>query len=93
VSILAPRLGPTRADEREPQERVLANIGQLERVADATCALHVRYVYRGSHESVWEPRHFPPLDQLRASTALEEVFTSGEAAIFRVHLPCEALAS
>jgi hypothetical protein len=89
VRILAPRLGLPGADERSAQEQLLGSIGQLDRVADAVCRLHVRYVYRGAHESQWEPRHFPSLDELRASPALEEVFTSGEAAIFRVLLPCE----
>jgi hypothetical protein len=90
VPILAPRLGLPAGVEAEQQQAVLDHVGHLEQVADAVCSLHVRYVYRGAHESHWEARHFPPLDDLRASPALHEVFASGEAVVFEVRLPCES---
>ena len=46
----------------------------------------VRYVYRGAQNSAWQERQFPPLEVLRASGGLEEVFSSGEAAVFRTRL-------
>jgi hypothetical protein len=65
------------------------NVAELDRntaAAAAACALHVRYVYRGAHNSAWQERQFPPLDVLRASPGLDEVFSSGEAAVFRTRL-------
>jgi hypothetical protein len=90
VGILAPRLGPPAGADDQRQQLILDHIGQLQQVTEAVCALHVRYVYHGARESIWEARQFPPLDELRASPALDEVFASGEAVVFRVKLPCEA---
>ena len=68
---------------------VLDNVGALDgkpEAAAAACELHVRYVYHGAQNSAWQPRQFPPLDELRGSAALEEVFSSGEAVVFRTRL-------
>ncbi len=79
---------------------VLKNIGNIsgdDAARDAACSLGVRYVYRGSkgttdalvkYELLY--RQFPPLDELRQSTALEEVFSSGGTSVFRVRLSCFA---
>jgi hypothetical protein len=70
---------------------VFRNVGQLDRqpaVAAAACVLNVRYVYHGAENSAWQERTFPPLDQLRGSSALEEVYAQGEAVVFRVRLNC-----
>jgi hypothetical protein len=69
---------------------VLQNVTDLQAVADTACGLHVAYVYRGAVPPTkgWEERHFPPLDTLRAAPDLEEVFTSGQAAVFRTRLGC-----
>jgi hypothetical protein len=70
---------------------VLEHVTDLPSVAETACELHVAYVYRGAVpvKKGWEERHFPPLDTLRASPALEEVFTSGQAAVFRTRLRCD----
>jgi uncharacterized protein DUF6541 len=72
---------------------VLDNIAKLEDVPAAraaACGLGVTYVYHGAQPPVagWEPRQFPALETLRASAALEEVFSRGDAAIFRTRLDC-----
>ena len=46
--------------------------------------------YRGAVASPSELRQFPGLDELRRSSALEEIFSSGQAAIFRTRLDCLA---
>ena len=63
-------------------------MNHLDQVADAACALHVGYVYRGARVSGWDHRQFPDLDVLRASPALEDIFHQGEAVVFRVRLTC-----
>jgi hypothetical protein len=90
VAILWPRVLPALP---EPDQRmlVLHNIGHLEDVpeaAAAACQLNVRYVYSGAAGTAWEERHFPPLAGLRQSSALEDVFSSGDAVIFRTNLNC-----
>ncbi len=67
---------------------VLANVGQLDRVRDAVCNLGVDYVYSGARVSDWDGRRFPMLEELRASSALREVFSSGGAAVFSVQVSC-----
>ena len=57
-------------------------------VAQAACHLRIGYIYRGASNSPSEHRQFPALETLRASPALEEVFASGQAAIFRPRLSC-----
>jgi hypothetical protein len=91
IDVVWPRVLPTVADPHD-RELVLANVGQLESVpeaAAAACRLHVRYVYRGASGTRWVERHFPPLAELRQSTALEEAFSSGDAAVFRVRPTCQ----
>ena len=70
---------------------VFDNIGQLETSPEASaaaCRLHLGYVYWGDRVSGWDERRFPPLEELRGSSALDEVFTAGDAIVFRVKLPC-----
>jgi hypothetical protein len=88
VSIVLMRTGPT---SREAQ-LVRANIGQISARADvrhAACSLGVQYVYHGDAGSRSEDRQFPALDELRKNPGLEELFSSGDAAIFRTHLNCD----
>jgi hypothetical protein len=72
---------------------VIVNIGRLDQAPQAAaiaCATHAVYVYRGARVSDWDGRRFPPLAELRASPVLEEVFSSGEAVVFRTSLDCDA---
>jgi hypothetical protein len=89
VRIVLPRTGSFKPDG--PELLLRASVGQLDSRPDvrgAACTLGVRYVFRGEGQSPSELRQFPPLTELRASSALEEVFHSGDAAIFRTHLSC-----
>jgi hypothetical protein len=73
------------------RQLVLDNVAQLDRQPDAAtaaCALGAKYVYYGAANAGWQNRTFPPLEDLRTSTALEEVFDHGNAAVFRIKLNC-----
>jgi uncharacterized protein DUF6541 len=70
---------------------VLSNIAQLDQVptaADAVCSLRARYVYYGAANAAWQVRSFPPVAELRASTALETAFQQSGATVFRIRLNC-----
>ena len=89
VSIVLPRTRAVSPDG--PELLVRANVGRLDSRADArdaACKLGIDYVFRGEGQSPSEFRQFPPLEELRTSSALDEVFHSGDAAIFRTHLNC-----
>jgi len=89
VSIVLPR--SKAVDPRGPESLVRANLSELDtrpEVRQAACRLGIRYVYRGASNSPSEHRHFPSLETLRASAALEELFSSGDAAIFRPRQNC-----
>lgn len=77
---------PTTAASRSLVLDNIADLPSTPGAASAACALNVRFVYRGALNSAWQPRQFPPLDELRASPGLEEVFSSGEAVVFRTRL-------
>jgi hypothetical protein len=79
---------PAMANQRN---LVLMNIGDLENnpeAATAACELHARYVYYGAANTAWQARLFPPIEELRSSPALEQVFGQGEAAVFAIKVPC-----
>jgi hypothetical protein len=81
----------TRSASAEEVSRgllLIDNVAHLDQVPGA-CGAHIEYVYRGARTSAWDARRFPPLPELRASPALEEVFASGEAVVFRTRLSCE----
>jgi len=87
VPILLPRSGSDRLD-REP---ILAHVGDLSGTPSAlaaACALHVGYLYYGGQPMSSDERALPDRATLERAPDLEEVFTSGEAAIFRIHLLC-----
>jgi len=89
VSMVLPRAASGEVQGRA--RVVIDNVDHLDSVpeaADVVCAQHVRYVYRGARVSSWDARHFPPIDVLRASEALGEVFSQGDAVVFEVRLAC-----
>jgi hypothetical protein len=91
LPILVERNPQRGSDDARARGLVFNNITQLDRVPEAqaaACSLHADYVYRGARESAWDARQFPPLETLRASPSLEEVFSSGEAVVFRTRLAC-----
>ena len=69
---------PATDAERRLIEENVAGLDRNPNAAAAACRLNVRYVYRGAQNSAWQ--------ELRASGGLEEVFSSGEAAVFRTRL-------
>jgi hypothetical protein len=77
------------ADEFARASVLIANVAHLDQVP-AACGAHIEYVYRGARASAWDARRFPPLTELRASPSLQEVFSSGEAVVFRTRLACSS---
>jgi len=89
VPILLPRSssGANRID-REP---VLLHVGDLPGAPGAmatACTLHLTYVYEGAQPTSADERLLPERAALERAPDLEQVFTSGQAAVFRIHLPC-----
>ena len=88
-----PVLLPRSAQGPMFQERgvILAHVLDLNEsagIAARACQLHADYVYQGSRTV---PDDVPlALDRaaLERAPGLQEVFSSGDAAIYRVHLPC-----
>jgi hypothetical protein len=79
------------ADEIARRELVVSNISALDRMpeaATAACAEHVRWVYYGAKTSEWDRRRFPPLAELQASPALEQVFSHGGTVVFKTRSSC-----
>ena len=90
VSIVLPRTRAVSPDSDEILLRThVAEIDSDKDVQAAACALQVHYVYRGAASSA-EARQFPSLEALHGDFALNEVFSSGNAAVFRTHLDCTA---
>jgi hypothetical protein len=90
VSILLPRWGLS-AEEVAARFLIVDTIARLDQepaAMAAACERDARYVYRGSRASEWDARRFPSLAELRASPSLEEVYSSGEAVVFRTRLRC-----
>jgi hypothetical protein len=79
---------PATSAERQA---VLENISRLDQVPEAraaVCALGARYVYSGAANAAWQARTFPPIEELQASIALEQVFQQGRATVFKIRLTC-----
>jgi hypothetical protein len=79
---------PATADERQLVLQNVARLDQVPEAAAAACELHARYVFYGAANAGWQVRTFPPIEELRRSTALEEVFNSGKSSVFRTTLNC-----
>lgn len=89
VQILLPR---SAAGDSAEREALLENLPRLDRspIAENTaCALKVGYVFHGAPPQAFDERVLPDRSALEAAPGLEEVFASGDAAIFRLDLPCE----
>jgi hypothetical protein len=89
LPILLPRSasGPVQ-EERGPILAHVADLSQSGGIAARACALHADYVYQGSRSVPGDPPLLPDRTTLERTPGLQEVFASGEAAIFRVQLPC-----
>jgi hypothetical protein len=89
LPILLPRTssGPTRL-VGEPILAHAGDLGDAPAARAAVCALHVGYVYDGGQPTLGDERALPDRAALEQARDLEKVFTSGQAAVFRIHLPC-----
>jgi hypothetical protein len=90
VPILLPRSAPGAL--RLDREPVLSHVSDLTATPAAmatACALHLAYVYDGAQPTTADERAFPDRAALERAPNLEQVFSSGQAAVFRIHLPCE----
>jgi hypothetical protein len=92
VKILSSPLAfdPATADQRQLVLDNVATLDQSPSAAAAACALKARYVYYGAARSAWQARSFPPLEELRSSPALQQVFAQGQAAVFAIRSNCES---
>jgi len=79
---------PATAEQRELILRNVATLDQNPSAAAAACALDAKYVYYGAANTAWQARAFPPLEEMRASAGLQQVFAEGQAAVFRIEVPC-----
>jgi hypothetical protein len=90
VPILLPRSAPGAI--RLDREPLLTHVGDLPSAPSAmatACALHLAYVYDGGQPTSADERAFPDRAALERAPGLEQVFSSGQAAVFRIHLPCD----
>jgi hypothetical protein len=90
VSILLPRSsgGPQFADREAILQNVL-NLSTQPGLEAKACALHVNYLFHGAPPAVFDERVFQDRAALEGAPDLQEVFASGDAAVFRINLPCE----
>ena len=89
VSILLPRSAPGPLfEDREPILQNVLNLSDDPGLEEKACALHVDYLFHGAPPAVSDERMFRDRAALDRAPGLEEVFSSGDAAIYRVHLPC-----
>jgi hypothetical protein len=89
VPILLPRSapGPLVADRGPILSNVLS-LNQSSGVAARACALHADYVYVGAKPAPDDTPQLPDRARLEQASDLQEVFASGDAAVFRVNLGC-----
>jgi hypothetical protein len=91
VAILLPRTAS--GSDEQLRRPILSNMVDMSVDPGATaaaCALHVDYVYHGAlpRPRQLDERLVADLATLQTAPDLEEVFSSGDAAVFRIHLPC-----
>jgi hypothetical protein len=91
MPILLPRSGSGL--QTEMRQGILEHVVDLNSAPTAraaACALHVGYVYRSAGPLAFDEHQLPERAALERAPSLEEVFSSGDAAVFRIHLPCDS---
>jgi uncharacterized protein DUF6541 len=83
-----PVLLPRSVGVGEARAAVAANVTRLPEDSAQPCALHADYVFVGSRRVEGDPEVLPSRDVLEGAPGLQEVFASGDAAVFRVNLNC-----
>jgi hypothetical protein len=90
LPILLPRsAGGALVADRAP---ILSNLLVLDHdgsLASRACALHADYVFAGSRSVPDDQPLLPARPVLEQTPHLEEVFASGNAAVFRMRLDCD----
>jgi uncharacterized protein DUF6541 len=90
VQILLPRSAAgSVVDTREPVLQNLLSLNDAPAAERTACALHVDYLFHGAAPQAFDERLFPDRSALEEAPDLQEVFAAGEAAVFRIQLPCE----
>jgi hypothetical protein len=89
VTILLPRSAPGPVmDARRPILESVQDLNDSPHLAAEACGLHVAYLFHGAAPVIFDERMFPDRAALERAVGLEEVFSSGDAAVFRIRLPC-----
>jgi hypothetical protein len=91
MPILLPRSGS--GPQSEVRSRILEHVLDLNAAPSAqaaACALHARYLYRGTPPQTFDEHLLPDRAVLERAPALEKVFSSGEVTVFRILLPCDS---
>jgi hypothetical protein len=88
VPILLPRSGTPDEPQRQAILEHLLDLPATPAARETACALHVAFVYRGARPMPFDPPLVPDRATLERTPHLQEVFVSGEAAIFRLTTPC-----
>lgn len=89
VPVLLPRSAPGGVvDERKPILESVLDLDSHPGAAAEACALHVRYLFHSAAPVAFDERMFPDGTALEQAPDLEQVFTSGDAAVFRIRLAC-----
>jgi hypothetical protein len=89
LAILLPRSASGQIEsDRWPILSHLVDLSQSSSIAATACALHADYVYQGSRLVPDEKSQLPDRATLERTPGLHEVFSSGDAAVFRVELAC-----
>jgi hypothetical protein len=89
VPILLPRSAPGAIrDRRQPVLDHLLDLPSFPSAAAEACAAHATFVYYGARPLPFDEHEIPDRQALAGRPSFEQVFTSGDAAIFRLKLPC-----
>ena len=89
MPVLLPRSAPgPLQDERAPVLTNVLSLSQSTGSAATACALHADYLYRGSRTVPVDRPLALDRAALEEAADLEQVFASGDATVFRIHLPC-----
>jgi len=89
--ILLPRSADGAAvEQRAPIVAHVLDLDSSPSLEASVCALHADLIYDGARPLPYDPRELPPRPALEQAPALEEVFRSGQAVVFRVHVPCSS---
>lgn len=89
LPILLPRSAPGPVQEtRAPIAADVLTLDKTPSVAAVACSLGADYVYEGSRAVPDDVTVLPDRAQLEQASGLQQVFASGDAAVYRLQLPC-----